>query len=241
MGEELASGPVGVRQTSELRAVSLRRRWDLGECAQSREQLDDPFLEMGEHDHEEILEEAPFGGVLVGQRRYRFERSAMRLLGEALPLASTAPGRDADPSTRYFAVAGKLERVDDREDYLFVLCLRLVGLLLAIVRVLVVVLRHRARAVLGPRNEEDGAEHSADRAVDLAGAVAYGVAPGLEHDGRIDEATAVARSEEHTSELQSHHDLVCRLLLEKKKKKKKKNKLKKQKNNNTKNTHNTKT
>src|SRR5260221_7900970 len=31
---------------------------------------------------------------------------------------------------------------------------------------------------------------------------------------------AVARSEEHTSELQSHSDLVCRLLLEKKKKKK---------------------
>src|SRR5437773_7711560 len=30
------------------------------------------------------------------------------------------------------------------------------------------------------------------------------------------------RSEEHTSELQSHHDLVCRLLLEKKKKKNKK-------------------
>src|SRR5437667_9691600 len=29
------------------------------------------------------------------------------------------------------------------------------------------------------------------------------------------------RSEEHTSELQSHHDLVCRLLLEKKKKTKK--------------------
>src|SRR5438034_3818250 len=30
----------------------------------------------------------------------------------------------------------------------------------------------------------------------------------------------VARSEEHTSELQSHSDLVCRLLLEKKKKQK---------------------
>src|SRR5437773_3828272 len=28
---------------------------------------------------------------------------------------------------------------------------------------------------------------------------------------------AARRSEEHTSELQSHHDLVCRLLLEKKK------------------------
>src|SRR5437588_8411618 len=32
---------------------------------------------------------------------------------------------------------------------------------------------------------------------------------------------AGCRSEEHTSELQSHSDLVCRLLLEKKKKKKK--------------------
>ena len=30
----------------------------------------------------------------------------------------------------------------------------------------------------------------------------------------------LGRSEEHTSELQSHSDLVCRLLLEKKKKKK---------------------
>src|SRR5438132_2834165 len=32
-------------------------------------------------------------------------------------------------------------------------------------------------------------------------------------------ATGTKRSEEHTSELQSHSDLVCRLLLEKKKKK----------------------
>ena len=32
-------------------------------------------------------------------------------------------------------------------------------------------------------------------------------------------STENTRSEEHTSELQSHHDLVCRLLLEKKKKK----------------------
>src|SRR5437667_6580803 len=30
-------------------------------------------------------------------------------------------------------------------------------------------------------------------------------------------SVAFDRSEEHTSELQSHHDLVCRLLLEKKK------------------------
>src|SRR5437667_7165736 len=38
-----------------------------------------------------------------------------------------------------------------------------------------------------------------------------GLGIGLEYLGAL-------RSEEHTSELQSHHDLVCRLLLEKKKK-----------------------
>src|SRR5437588_8610002 len=47
-------------------------------------------------------------------------------------------------------------------------------------------------------------------------------------------ATRLERSEEHTSELQSHSDLVCRLLLEKKKKKQKKNKQKKKKKTNTK-------
>src|SRR5436190_3053211 len=40
--------------------------------------------------------------------------------------------------------------------------------------------------------------------------------------GRIKKFLVIAdRSEEHTSELQSHSDLVCRLLLEKKKKKQK--------------------
>src|SRR5690242_20803840 len=38
------------------------------------------------------------------------------------------------------------------------------------------------------------------------------------------QVSLVDRSEEHTSELQSHVNLVCRLLLEKKKKKKKKKK-----------------
>src|SRR5437667_358975 len=37
-------------------------------------------------------------------------------------------------------------------------------------------------------------------------------------------SSTVKRSEEHTSELQSHHDLVCRLLLEKKKKEEETNK-----------------
>src|SRR5437868_12825520 len=40
------------------------------------------------------------------------------------------------------------------------------------------------------------------------------------HDARkIEAAAQLLRSEEHTSELQSRFDLVCRLLLEKKKKK----------------------
>src|SRR5260370_25179553 len=41
-------------------------------------------------------------------------------------------------------------------------------------------------------------------------------------DGRSDAIAATLRSEEHTSELQSHLNLVCRLLLEKKKKQTKK-------------------
>src|SRR5438132_7367761 len=44
-----------------------------------------------------------------------------------------------------------------------------------------------------------------------------------------DRAAGMRRSEEHTSELQSHSDLVCRLLLEKKKKKKNLNRTKTQK------------
>src|SRR5436190_16888923 len=42
----------------------------------------------------------------------------------------------------------------------------------------------------------------------------------LQPPGKASWPTTVIRSEEHTSELQSHSDLVCRLLLEKKKKKK---------------------
>src|SRR2546421_7362525 len=43
------------------------------------------------------------------------------------------------------------------------------------------------------------------------------------HSRLRDVASVQGRSEEHTSELQSRSDLVCRLLLEKKKKKKKVN------------------
>src|SRR5690242_21953586 len=44
--------------------------------------------------------------------------------------------------------------------------------------------------------------------------------PGVDHLEEHGAAPAGGRSEEHTSELQSHVNLVCRLLLEKKKKKK---------------------
>src|SRR5688572_32144410 len=40
------------------------------------------------------------------------------------------------------------------------------------------------------------------------------------HEQEIGETVQILRSEEHTSELQSQSNLVCRLLLEKKKKKK---------------------
>src|SRR5437773_8489432 len=50
----------------------------------------------------------------------------------------------------------------------------------------------------------------------LSDTAIYGDASG---GGLAAAAVLKMRSEEHTSELQSHHDLVCRLLLEKKKKK----------------------
>src|SRR5438874_7555021 len=50
---------------------------------------------------------------------------------------------------------------------------------------------------------------------------------GAAHSGRRQSRGRGNRSEEHTSELQSRRDLVCRLLLEKKKKKNKQNKIKK--------------
>src|SRR5260221_4896354 len=51
-------------------------------------------------------------------------------------------------------------------------------------------------------------------------AVEHGIGPEI-HIARMRDAAGdvdFGRSEEHTSELQSHSDLVCRLLLEKKKK-----------------------
>src|SRR5207237_10202644 len=51
-----------------------------------------------------------------------------------------------------------------------------------------------------------------------AGGVAITVEPAERHVGRVLRQIRLLRSEEHTSELQSHLNLVCRRLLEKKKK-----------------------
>src|SRR5690349_24071142 len=56
-----------------------------------------------------------------------------------------------------------------------------------------------------------------------------GRAAGLSALRRATAPTRAHRSEEHTSELQSRRDLVCRLLLEKKKKKENKKKQKNEK------------
>src|SRR5437016_12135306 len=57
------------------------------------------------------------------------------------------------------------------------------------------------------------------RAIELAGPTGRPLAQLWGHGWRSDTAIHMGRSEEHTSELQSLTNLVCRLLLEKKKKK----------------------
>src|SRR2546421_3492415 len=73
------------------------------------------------------------------------------------------------------------------------------------------------RAGGGPGGSDVGAGRA--HASASAGRDQHGALDGIGADGLI--ASDIAqRSEEHTSELQSRSDLVCRLLLEKKKKKK---------------------
>src|SRR5436190_13960761 len=84
----------------------------------------------------------------------------------------------------------------------------------------------RSQHAIDQRATGGGAQRHADPAAVGAGA-SRELEPGR-LEARVDiELTArardlvdrVVRSEEHTSELQSHSDLVCRLLLEKKKRK----------------------
>src|SRR5260221_2641718 len=69
-------------------------------------------------------------------------------------------------------------------------------------------------AVVGPEDRQSGFGLALDdRPIDGAGATVLWQQRGV----ILDRAAGKVRSEEHTSELQSHSDIVCRLLLEKKK------------------------
>src|SRR5436190_19442808 len=72
-----------------------------------------------------------------------------------------------------------------------------------------------------PRSTLFPYRRSSDLLVDEAMISAVSGLLGTVMTARVYCNTISLRSEEHTSELQSHSDLVCRLLLEKKKKKKK--------------------
>src|SRR2546430_1102579 len=70
-----------------------------------------------------------------------------------------------------------------------------------------------------PRPRGPGSQRGAARAVDVDRLVFLPAGALLQQRGRVHQAAdALDRSEEHTSELQSQSNLVCRLLLEKKKK-----------------------
>src|SRR2546430_3972202 len=80
----------------------------------------------------------------------------------------------------------------------------------------------RSRALPGPRSLRDQAARlHLQRQPRRLRLRAEGVARGRDDRARPRLAGAAERSEEHTSELQSQSNLVCRLLLEKKKKNKK--------------------
>src|SRR5438034_8229455 len=72
----------------------------------------------------------------------------------------------------------------------------------------------RSRAINFVKNPEIAGERSARQFIsrELVGDIVVG-GDGVEHAA----FAWIGRSEEHTSELQSHSDVVCRLLLEKKK------------------------
>src|SRR5438034_8119199 len=84
-------------------------------------------------------------------------------------------------------------------------------------------IRRPPRSTLFPYTtlfRSDGGEIDPDFGIGLDHVEARDAANGDERRHmELDRVPIAPRSEEHTSELQSHSDLVCRLLLEKKKKK----------------------
>src|SRR5438034_5234555 len=89
----------------------------------------------------------------------------------------------------------------------------------ALARALVLVRDLRARCPWDrAQTRETLRPYLVEEALELDQALRHGESAAL-RDELGDLLLHLARSEEHTSELQSHSDLVCRLLLEKKKKK----------------------
>src|SRR5436190_6919181 len=84
--------------------------------------------------------------------------------------------------------------------------------------------REQRVPILSPLALLDADEHllGVDVRVPQAHDLAHAEAAGVRRHQQDAVLEGHGRSEEHTSELQSHSDLVCRLLLEKKKKTKKK-------------------
>src|SRR5436309_12043973 len=81
-------------------------------------------------------------------------------------------------------------------------------------------IRRPPRSTLFPYTTLFRSDHVIDFAT-LTGAVVAALGTNVTGIMGSDQELVAARSEEHTSELQSRENLVCRLLLEKKKKKKK--------------------
>src|SRR5436190_6418077 len=79
-------------------------------------------------------------------------------------------------------------------------------------------LLHRRVALVEQVRHDRGVAVEAEREL---GQVVRADREAVEHVEELVREQRVRRSEEHTSELQSHSDLVCRLLLEKKKQKNK--------------------
>src|SRR5438034_5202719 len=79
-------------------------------------------------------------------------------------------------------------------------------------------IRRPPRSTLFPYTTLFRSGHDREQLVDQLQRVALEHRPSRRSLGADQDELAAARSEEHTSELQSHSDLVCRLLLEKKKK-----------------------
>src|SRR5699024_12823578 len=74
---------------------------------------------------------------------------------------------------------------------------------------------HKAVRLISTQESRQDAARRSCTACGTCRRTCTGLCRPTEHRGRVSTAFGKSRSEEHTSELQSRFDLVCRLLLEK--------------------------